>query len=326
MLAGGSRARLFALIYGLGAAVTIFLSNDATVILLTPAIFAIVGDGVGDALPYLFACALVANAASFTLSISNPANLVIFGHALPRLFPWMQFFGLSAVASMAVTFVALCWYFRRELRGSFVATSERTVLGVRGRLAVCLTVLAAIALVAAAATGISVGLVALGSALVAVAAEVVVDRSTARYVASHIAWQVVPLVAGLFVVVAGLERVGATADIQRLFAHASSYGEPAGAIAIGGATALASDLFNNLPVALAGGVAVTDGTISPLHAHAMTVAINLGSNFATTGSLATLLWLILLRQHKVTVTPLQFFRVGAFVTVPALLAALLLVR
>ena len=76
--ARGSSARLFTLIYGLGTVVTILLSNDATAVVLTPAVLTAVRKAKAEPLPYLFACALIANAASFVLPISNPANLVVF--------------------------------------------------------------------------------------------------------------------------------------------------------------------------------------------------------------------------------------------------------
>ena len=87
--AAGSRARLFALIYLLGIVVTTVLSNDATAVVLTPAVYAVMKRAEGDPLPYLFSCAFIANAASFVLPISNPANLVMFGNNLPPLLPWL---------------------------------------------------------------------------------------------------------------------------------------------------------------------------------------------------------------------------------------------
>src|SRR6185437_8383895 len=75
--AAGSPRRLFLLVYGVGTLVTIFLSNDATAVVLTPAVAAAVRTArVRDPLPYLLICAFIANAASFVLPISNPANLV----------------------------------------------------------------------------------------------------------------------------------------------------------------------------------------------------------------------------------------------------------
>ena len=77
--AKGSPMRLFTLIYVVGTVVTVFLSNDACAVVLTPAVYAATKAAkVENPLPYLFICAFIANAASFVLPISNPANLVVF--------------------------------------------------------------------------------------------------------------------------------------------------------------------------------------------------------------------------------------------------------
>ncbi|MES1150573.1 MAG: SLC13 family permease, partial [Dongia sp.] len=89
-MAGGSPYRLFALIYVVGTVVTAFLSNDATAVVLTPAVAAAARIAkVKDALPYLLICALIANAASFVFPISNPANLVVYGRTIPPLPEWL---------------------------------------------------------------------------------------------------------------------------------------------------------------------------------------------------------------------------------------------
>ena len=58
-------------------------------------------------LPYLFVCAFIANAASFVLPISNPANLVIFGAQMPDLAAWLAQFGPPSIISIGVTYLAL---------------------------------------------------------------------------------------------------------------------------------------------------------------------------------------------------------------------------
>ena len=70
--ARGTTSRLFAMVFVVGIVVTIFLSNDATAVLLTPAVFAAAKTVKADPLPMLFACPLIVNAASFVLPISNP--------------------------------------------------------------------------------------------------------------------------------------------------------------------------------------------------------------------------------------------------------------
>ena len=88
--AQGSAQRLFLLVYGVGTLVTIFMSNDATAVVLTPAVLAVSRRAKVAPLPYLMVCAFIANAASFVLPISNPANLVIFGGGhMPPLERWL---------------------------------------------------------------------------------------------------------------------------------------------------------------------------------------------------------------------------------------------
>src|SRR3569832_1399357 len=97
--ARGSSRRLFTLIYLVGTIVTIFMSNDATAVVLTPAVLTAVKRANARPVPYLLACAFIATAASFVLPISNPANLVLFGERMPTLLEWLHYFALPSVAA-----------------------------------------------------------------------------------------------------------------------------------------------------------------------------------------------------------------------------------
>src|SRR3984957_10981317 len=113
--ARGSPQRLFLLVYAVGTLVTVLLSNDATAIVLTPAVYAATRAAGAAPLPYLFVCAFIANAASFVLPISNPANLVIFAGRMPHLAAWLGQFGLPSIIAIAVTYLALRLMLRRAL-------------------------------------------------------------------------------------------------------------------------------------------------------------------------------------------------------------------
>src|SRR5579871_4114717 len=115
-LARGSARRLFTLVYVVGTAVTVFMSNDATAVVLTPAVAAVARAGkIEQPLPYLFICAFIANAASFVLPISNPANLVIYGRSLPPLGKWVWHFGLPSLVAIGTTYVLLRLMQRKAL-------------------------------------------------------------------------------------------------------------------------------------------------------------------------------------------------------------------
>jgi arsenical pump membrane protein len=58
--ARGSAGRLFALVFAVGTVVTVFLSNDTTAVVLTPAVYAAARAANAEPLPYLFICAFVA--------------------------------------------------------------------------------------------------------------------------------------------------------------------------------------------------------------------------------------------------------------------------
>src|SRR6201993_3282254 len=105
--ARGSPQRLFLLVYAVGILVTVFLSNDATAIVLTPAVYAATRAAGAAPLPYLLICAFIANAASFVLPISNPANLVVFGARMPHLVEWLRLFALPSLAAIVVTYIVL---------------------------------------------------------------------------------------------------------------------------------------------------------------------------------------------------------------------------
>jgi arsenical pump membrane protein len=99
----------------IGTLVTIFISKDATAVVLPPAILAAVRKARVEPLPYLFACALIANAASFVLLISNPANLVVFHDGMPPLAHWLLSYGVPYILSILSTYAIMRWIFRRQL-------------------------------------------------------------------------------------------------------------------------------------------------------------------------------------------------------------------
>src|SRR6185437_4381407 len=119
--AQGSPRRLFLLVYAVGILVTVLLSNDATAIVLTPAVHAATRAAGASPLPYLFGCAFIANAASFVLPISNPANLVVFGTRMPHLAEWLRQFALPSLAAIVMTYVALRLTQRSALDGGVAA-------------------------------------------------------------------------------------------------------------------------------------------------------------------------------------------------------------
>jgi arsenical pump membrane protein len=324
--ARGSRGRLFVLVYLVGTIVTALLSNDATAVVLTPAVLAAVRRARVDPKPYLLACAFVANAASFVFPISNPANVVVFDQGVPPLGTWLRIFLLPSSASILITFFLLRWISRNELRGQMVDYVRQVELSTKGKLALIGLVSAAAALMASSALGLSLGGPACGAGVFALLVVAWRDRSIPLKVARGVSWSVLPLVAGLFVIVealqnAGLQRMG-LAGLQILAQTSTLIAKGTAALVV----ALLSNGMNNLPVALMSGAAIRHGQETGVVAHAILIGVDLGPNLSVTGSLATILWLVALRREGVEIAAWDFFKAGILVTPAALIASLLVLR
>jgi arsenical pump membrane protein len=314
--ANGSASRLFLLTYIVGAIVTIFLSNDATAVVLTPAVAAAVKAARAEQpIPYLLVCAFIANAASFVLPISNPANLVIYGDHMPPLLQWLPRYLLASVVSITATYLALRFTQRRLLSQTLAKDVAVPQLSSGGKTAAAGIAATAVVLLVASALDIHLGLPTCLAGL-ATAIIVLVPRPLQTWsVLKDISWGVLPLVAGLFVLVEALNQTGVIGMIGALLRQATSISVAGTAWAAGIAVAIASNLANNLPVGL---IAVQSDHTADHIVRAVLIGVDLGPNLSVTGSLATILWLTALRREDLTVGFGTFLKIGAVVMPPAL--------
>jgi arsenical pump membrane protein len=328
--ANGSCSRLFVLVYGAGTLVTIFMSNDATAVVLTPAILAAVRRAKVSPLPYLFVCALIANAASFVLPISNPANLVVFHTGMPPLGRWLADFGVPSLFSIIVTFLVMRILFRDELCKSIECEVDDVKLSGNGRLVLVGLALMIAVLLTASAMKKDLGLPTCLAALVITAVVSINSRSNPIKLAREISWGTLLLVAGLFVMVDAVESQGALSLTQQWLAWASGLGQSAGAMVVGFTVGIANNIVNNLPLGLIVGGTIQAAHTKGLMANAVLIGVDLGPNLSVTGSLATILWLLALRKdpgdgpsrESLDVSFWGFLKVGAVAMPVALFAAL----
>ncbi|NZD53214.1 arsenic transporter [Rhizobium leguminosarum] len=323
--AKGSPKRLFMLIYGVGTVVTVFLSNDATAVVLTPAVYAACQAArVKDPMPYLLICAFIANAASFVLPISNPANLVIFGGGtMPPLSRWLTTFALPSIASIVVTFLALFWTQRAVINAEDVAIDVQKVpLSPSAKLAGAGLCVTAVVLLGASALGFDLGLPTFVAGCLTSAAILLLTRKSPADTLRGVSWSVLPLVAGLFVVVEALNRTGLIDGLARYLSDGAAASPSQTAAIAGGVVALVSNLVNNLPAGLVAGSTIHAADVSDKIAGAVLIGIDLGPNLSVTGSLATILWLTALRREGLQIGAWTFLKLGVVVMVPALALSL----
>lgn len=319
--ARGSATRLFFLIYGVGVGVTTILSNDATAVVLTPAVFAATKRARVDPLPYLFICALVANAASFVLPISNPANLVVYDGHMPDLASWLAKFLLPSLLAIGATYFALRWAERDRLSLTCDPKPEIPVLTRGGMITFAAIALTAIVLVAASIRGLALGLTTAIMACATTAVVFLAQRTSPWPLLRQMTWSIIPLVAGLFVLIEAVAKTGAIDALTHALDVASAASGSKIAGAAGLVVALAANLMNNLPVGLIAGSALAHQSRRVIDC--VLIGVDLGPNLSVSGSLATILWLAVIRREGEDVTYWRFLKVGAVVMPPALLLAIM---
>ena len=304
--ARGSRNRLFVLLFLACALVTVLLSNDATAIALTPIVYRAVFQRVAeDVKPFLFGCVFAANTGSFGLPFSNPTNVLILPHA--RLLPYLWHLGPPQVAAIGINLAIFLFFFRSELRGRFPLVDSTAPARRTTRTLYALAGVGA-AYVIALLLGWPLGPVAFLGALVSL----LVAGCAALPAARRISWKTLGLLAGLFVLFDALTRGGLVQWTLTELDRTLRYGSLAATgIAALGAVAL-SNLFNNLPVAVAASYIVAHVSSEQI-AYPLIVGVDVGPNLTITGSLAGILWLAIVRSYGVRVSLVEYMRLGAFV-------------
>jgi arsenical pump membrane protein len=321
--AKGSAKRLFLIVYGVGTLVTVFLSNDATAVVLTPAVYAAATAARVEPLPYLFICAFIANAASFVLPISNPANLVIFGAHMPPLGQWLYRFLLPSLASILVTYAALRFTQRKALDQKIAEDLAVKPLSFGGKCVAIGIGLTAVTLLAASALDRPLGLPTFVAGTAVTAVVLLIGRQSPFPALRDISWGVLPLVAGLFILVEGVEQTGILRVMARMLHAAAAASPQETSVGAGAIVAFASNLLNNLPTGLIAATVIQNADLPLQVTSGLLIGVDLGPNLSVTGSLATILWLIALRREGEAVTSWQFLKLGIVIMPPALSAALL---
>lgn len=329
-LAGKSAARLFLNIFLLGSLISAILSNDATALILTPIVYVLVTKLRLPVLPYLFACTFIADTASFLLPVSNPINIIIISRFPLDLWTFMRLLFLPSLVVIAINVGLFFLLYRKQLKGTFdIERLPSAKQSVRHkayfRYTCCVLVAVSFAYVIASAVQLPLSLIALGGGLLLLVGATYWKQISLHQTAKRISWSILGFIAGMFIVVRAIEDTGLTTMFGNWLIHLSG-GTSFGAVMVGTTgAALGTNLINNVPMAVVmisalGGIQHAAPALQHGFLAATIFGCDLGPNLTTVGSLATVLWLLILRQRDVDVSGLDYFKVGVVVTPLMLLA------
>ncbi len=323
-LAGGSSLRLYLAIFAVGVVITAFLSNDATALILTPVVYALVTRLRLPVLPFMFACTFIADTASFLLPVSNPINILVLNTFGGGLGTFLHYLALPALVCVTLNIGLFTLIFRRALTERFDAdTIPRPQVDPRFLRAVmvCLLVIA-LGYVIASVASVPISIVALAGSVLLLGCAAWSRQIHWNRWRSDISWSLFIFVSGMFLLVRGVETLGLTTAFGQALLHLAGTSQLRSVALVAGGTALGANLINNVPMALVM-ISTIHGVQSPPATQmgmifAIILGADLGPNLTTVGSLATILWLLILRRKGLEISTREYLKLGLAV-VPVML-------
>ncbi|ORM84131.1 arsenic transporter [Pantoea deleyi] len=332
---GGGKGRLlFTFIVLLGSAVAALFANDGAALILTPIVIAMLlalGFSPGATLAFVMAAGFIADTSSLPLIVSNLVNIVTADFFKLGFSEYASVMVPVNIVSVTATLVMLHLFFRKDLPVTYdmakLKVPREAIRDMRTFKAGWLVLLLLLAgFFALEPLGVPVSLVAAVAAfilwLVARKGHVI----NTRKVLKGAPWQIVIFSLGMYLVVYGLRNAGLTDYLSAVLNRFAEHGVWGATLGTGFLTAFLSSVMNNMPTVLVGALSIDGSTAQGAAKEAMVYAniigCDLGPKITPIGSLATLLWLHVLAQKKITVSWGYYFRVGIVMTLPVLFVTL----
>ncbi|MBI4295836.1 MAG: arsenic transporter [Chloroflexi bacterium] len=328
-LARGHGRNLLLVIFALGTAITTFFSNDATALILTPIVYTITTQLKLSPMPYIFACAFIANTASMLLPVSNPVNLLPVDRFSIPLSEYMRFLLVPSLLVIAINIAIFLLIFQKDIAVRFAATDDTKDLLRPAKtdsffVFVCVGLaLTALGYILASVNRLPLSWPALGGALFLLAGAVGFRRLKFEAVKAGLSWPIFLFIFSLALMVRGLENAGITDALGKTITNFASRGSLSAILATTLGTALGSNLINNWSMMMVSvsSLASADGFIETSHrslVYSSILGADLGPNITILGSLSSMLWLVLLKQRGLDVHPVLYLKLGLIVVPPML--------
>lgn len=304
----GPRALVTAITVASGV-LSAFFVNDTVCLMFTPIVLEVaLLRGIAP-LPLLLAVATGSNIGSVATITGNPQNMLVGSLSGVPFATFTARRAPVAVVGLAIDAAVLCWLFRHELAQAGAPPRATRIRPLHRRL-MAKPLLVAALMIGGFFAGVEPALVAAGGA----AALLVTRRVKPDKVWRRIDWDLLMLFVGLFVVIGGVEA--AHID-QWLFAHLRAFGTDT----VAGLTVVATLLSNaisNVPAVMLLSRYVPTLPDPPTAWLTLAMSSTLAGNLTLLGSIANLIVLEGARRRGVTITFVEYLRVGLPVTLATL--------
>lgn len=317
--------RLFVYLYLMVSVLTMFTSNDIIILSFTPFICYFAKNAKIDPIPFLAAEFVAANTWSMALIIGNPTNIYLATASGIDFIGYIKVSILPTLAAGAIAFAMLLLLFGKKLRAPIEGEAEQVETGDKlllwvgiGHLAACTILLAISAYINLEMwliSACSVASLVLFNAVIAIARR----KKPAALIgcAKRIPYELAPFLLSMFTMIVVLEQDGVTVEIAKLL------GEGLPVLKYGVASFLAANVMNNIPMSVLFSSIISASAANTQSAvFATIIGSNICAFFTPIGALAGIMWSSILNGHGYKFSYLNFLKMGFFIAVPTLFAAL----
>ncbi|MEH7332555.1 arsenic transporter [Neobacillus drentensis] len=345
--AKGSGIRLFWYVNLLCFLMTLFFNNDGSILITTPILVMLLNNmGLKNhqKIPYLLSGGLIATASSAPIGVSNIVNLIALKivHMSLYLHTAMMFVPATLGLLLLVGLLFLRFYkvlpkkIPTEVTGLSLKSYHPLKSGIqhnsekeRSRFMrnVLLFVFAVrVSLFVASFFNIPVSLMAVFGSLVLLAWRWAYLKIPPIDMLKKTPWYIIVFAFCMYVIIYGLNNIGLTDWLIGFMEPIVAGSLLHASVMMGVLLSVLSNIFNNHPALMVGTLTLTNMDLSLLELKvaylANVIGSDMGSLLLPMGTLATLMWMHIVRKGKVKITWWEYVKITSVVIPPAVLFTL----
>jgi arsenical pump membrane protein len=347
--AKGSGIKLFWYVNLLCFLMTLFVNNDGSILITTPILIILLkhlGLKHHQQIPYLLSGALIATASSAPIGVSNIVNLIALKIVDMDLYLHTAMMFVPATIGLLFLLFLLFLVFRKKLPKVIPAQVSITTFQYHHQLqheiskvpfkektsfmmkVLLFVLLVRISLFVASYYDIPVSLMAVLGSVVLLGWRWWYLKISPLDMLKRTPWYILIFAFSMYVVVYGLHNIGLTNWLIGVMDPMVSGSLLHASVMMGGLLSVLSNLFNNHPALMVGTLTLMNMGLNPFTLKvsylANVIGSDMGSLLLPMGTLATIMWMHIVKDGGIKITWRQYMKVTFLVIPPATLLTLVL--
>lgn len=328
-LCGARLKVLFVVLMLLCAVISALFANDAAVLIFSPIILAqarILDLSAKATLALLLATGFMSDSASLLFVFSNLTNIITAGYFKLSFWGYALDMSVPFIASVLASTIIAYFLCKKSLSSPINTQNLKTnyQFSANKQLFIFSWIFLGLLLLGYALGdiyGLPFCVCALGGALLFFAFALRLGAVSFKATIKRTPWQILWFSLGLYIVVWGLKNAGYNELLAGLLKSENDF---IATMLSGMLASVLSSLMNNLPAMMLMDIALSDTSLNSA-IYAAIVGCNVGVKFTPFGSLATLLWLYILRQKGCEISIKSYLIFNFLLTLPVLFITLIAV-